>query len=1113
MKPRRGPSWTLLLVVVFGWQATGTLGEDGTGGALDVHGILQELDRAPETGAARDSRDGGVRRQWGVPDTTAAAGRLFNYTIPADAFAGPVARYVVAEAGERSLPSWLHFTELTRTFVGVPLETNVGQHYISVKALTKDANEIEDKSSVAKDVFSIDVLEEAQTFQRAASMNELNQPEPTKCPSTDPVTVATLIVDADATSLDPLSRVLLVNRVLHFLELPRSAVKMVAMAEDSHAYDDSAIMAGPGDLRQRKYAGVQLQWRVGCGSSVDSTHAAALQKLEPAARDGVLSRELGHPVVGWHVTSVQPRAARRKRARAEAFYGATPIPGLRPTIRPSITEHITEATEQLGATPESRIVPTMSSPSFGPASHYHRHHHGEHGLRSHHEHHHQYGGMQITASPTVTHHYLLPTAALGYTPPLPPLRPTHLTSSIGGLEPSRSFPQEITPTFTPDFVPPVATSDFVIEPSRTADGPVGPTRAPDVPKKPVGMNSKPEQGKRMKKLVMTAGKVWSYQIPADTFVDLEDGDTRNLKLMFLTSAGTAIEQHSWIQFDPEKQILSALPLDENIGKYSFKLEAMDREGATVHDMLDINVWQHPGSRVTHHKFTIVLKPKRWEYVNSIEWQIMAVKRISRFFGDKEESHITVLAAAQDPMSVTWTNDSLPTHPCPRESVDALYSRMVVNKTTNVVANAFRKALGNLKVQEVSLEYIGVCQTAAPSPQPTDNEPPTKRNAIGQINATVGEILRYKIPEDTFYDSRDGVTPFLKLSFLTMDNIHLPESSWIQFNPKTQELYGLPFDADVRRHEFQMVAMDNEGLSSVPDVFVVVVQPRSQKKWAVEFSLHIDEDFRAFNHNISRKVLVAWKLARLYGDHDPRYITVSSISAGSVVYAWTNNTLPYEPCPTSTILRLMSYLVNDNHTLTQRLVDEMKPEFRILKTDTMPLGLCLDQGLPATSVVNTEAAPPAIDPDVTPSDDDIYITTIIPAVVIAVMLLLAAVVACFLYRKKRKGKMTMQDSSTFINKGIPIIFADELDDKPDPAKPPVIMKDERPPLPPPEYPRSAGGSRGSTPQTDRRRAAAHPPLRDAPYQQPTPPFAGSRDSRHSRPKAAPTYRQPPPYVPP
>uniref|UniRef100_V5H8L8 Dystroglycan 1 n=2 Tax=Ixodes ricinus TaxID=34613 RepID=V5H8L8_IXORI len=1014
-----------------------------------------------------------VTRQFGLPDCTVAAGHLFNYTIPKDSFTGGKHRFEVAEAGERQLPRWMQFE--SPILSGVPLAADIGQHYISVKAIAENPD---DEVAEARDVFSVDVVE----HQSSRSNPELPA---ASCPAGNPVAMATVTVDADANDLRPHERARLLTGLAHFLEVPVAEASMAPMAPDEPAYDNSALMAGAGDSPSRLTAGLRLRWRVGCSSDVEPHHAAALKRLEASAEDGSLARLLGHPVVGWHVSSVQPTV---RRARAHSHYiGGTPlVPAPLPTVVATETGNIVG--ERPMATPETRIVPTMASPVFdGPTVHHpHRHHHGE-------DHH----ARHIAASPTLSS-VVLPTAALGMTPVLPPLRPTQ-TSFVDG-----AF-GEVTPTFGPELVQPTSVGPEV---SAT---PALPT--PETPRKPAGGNTKPTLNKRLPKLKATAGNVWTFQIPADAFHDREQGDTRELKLMFLTSAGTAIEPRSWIQFDAEKQTLSALPLDEHIGKYQFRLEAMDNEGETVHDLMDINVWQHSSARAVHHKFRVTLKPKNWEYANSIDWQIKTVQRLARFFGDPDTSQVTVQNVSSEPVSLTWTNDSLPKHPCPREQLMALYDQMADASGSPLAA--FKKALGNLKVQKVSVEFLGVCPPASSAPPPLHNKAPTKRNSIGQINATVGEILRYIIPDDTFYDFEDGTTRYLTLSFLSMDGLRLPESSWVQFNPRTQELYGLPFDGDVRRHEFQLVAQDSFGMS-VEDVFVVLVQPRAQKKWAVEFSLHLDEDFEAFSRNISRKVLVAWKLARLYGDPDPRYVTVNTISAGSVVYAWTNNTLPYEPCPTETIRQLMSRLVHDNRTLTQRLVDEMKPEFRILKADTMPLGLCMDKGLPSTSVLHTAAPPPAAATpevgdasDVPPADDDIYITTIIPAVVIAVMLLLAALVACMLYRKKRKGKLSMQDSSTFINKGIPIIFADELEDKPDPAKPPVIMKEERPPLPPPEYPRGGSSSRGSTPQTGRRL-----PRDDAaPYQHPTPPFVSGRPDRQTRPKAAPTYRQPPPYVPP
>lgn len=88
----------------------------------------------------------------------------------------------------------------------------------------------------------------------------------------------------------------------------------------------------------------------------------------------------------------------------------------------------------------------------------------------------------------------------------------------------------------------------------------------------------------------------------------------------------------------------------------------------------------------------------------------------------------------------------------------------------------------------------------------------------------------------------------------------------------------------------------------------------------------------------------------------------------------------------------------------------------------------------------------------------------------------------------------EERQAFRSKGIPVIFQDELEERGDSEpvhKSPVIMREEKPPLlpPAPDY-----------------RGAAD----DAPYR-PPPPFAATRTP--PRPKATPTYRKPPPYVPP
>jgi len=179
----------------------------------------------------------------------------------------------------------------------------------------------------------------------------------------------------------------------------------------------------------------------------------------------------------------------------------------------------------------------------------------------------------------------------------------------------------------------------------------------------------------------------------------------------------------------------------------------------------------------------------------------------------------------------------------------------------------------------------------------------------------------------------------------------------------------------------------------------------------------------------------------------------------------------------------------------------------------PRGVCLAEATP------TDVAAPApddgekLDERAPEGKGDAYLVTfIIPAVVIAAMLLIAGVIACVLYRARRRGKMTMTDNGTYVSRGIPVIFSDELEDRMEKnAKTPVILTNERPPEPP-NYPTADEAASPATPMLDARGEAASG--EDTPYERP-PPFAGvgTPEGRGGRGKPVSNYRQPPPYVPP
>lgn len=347
-----------------------------------------------------------------------------------------------------------------------------------------------------------------------------------------------------------------------------------------------------------------------------------------------------------------------------------------------------------------------------------------------------------------------------------------------------------------------------------------------------------------------------------------------------------------------------------------------------------------------------------------------------------------------------------------------------------------------------------------------------------------------------------------MSLLTMERQPLSSDHWLQFDVKNQEFFGVPLAKDIGRSEYQLVCEDRGGLTA-NDGLVVTVNAAPRVRYNVEFSMTLETPYETFINSASIKRKFVEKLRDLFRDRDTSHIRINSIMEGSTVVSWNNKTLATDPCPNKEIRRLRQVLVNDDETYADRVEVIMGPEFPVSAISLTPIGICQGE----MTVVHTPAPPVEEQPSANASDEYL-ITFIVPAVIISVMLALAGIVACVLYRRRRTGKMNVEDDermTNFRSKGIPVIFQDEIDEKPESGtKAPVILKEEKPPLAPPEYSKSATPVPPHTPQ---------PPTTveensDAPYQ-PPPPFAASNqdNGRQSRPKPTPTYRKPPPYVPP
>ncbi|XP_026529120.1 dystroglycan [Notechis scutatus] len=401
-----------------------------------------------------------------------------------------------------------------------------------------------------------------------------------------------------------------------------------------------------------------------------------------------------------------------------------------------------------------------------------------------------------------------------------------------------------------------------------------------------------------------------------------------------------------------------------------------------------------------------------------------------------------------------------------------------------------------------------------------NDPPALKNHIDRVDAWVGTYFELKIPSDTFYDKEDTTTDKLQLTMKLENEKALEETSWVQFNSTSQLMYGLPNHTHEGRHEFFMHATDKGGLSAV-DAFEIFVHTLEDDEIPpVKFKARFHGDHNIVANDINKKITLVKKLAFALGDRNSSTITIENIGKGSILVEWTNNTLPLDPCPKEKILILSRKISDDSGVPSTVFSNTLEPEFKPINISVVGAGSCkhiqfipvTKDGFP-TTVRPTEIVPR--DPEKT-SEDDVYLHTVIPAVVVAAILLIAGIIAMICYRKKRKGKLTIEDQATFIKKGVPIIFADELDDsKPPPSSSmPLILQEEKAPLPPPEYPNQ---NMPETTPLNQDVIGEYTPLRDedpnAPPYQPPPPFTTPMEGKGSRPKNMTPYRSPPPYVPP
>lgn len=256
----------------------------------------------------------------------------------------------------------------------------------------------------------------------------------------------------------------------------------------------------------------------------------------------------------------------------------------------------------------------------------------------------------------------------------------------------------------------------------------------------------------------------------------------------------------------------------------------------------------------------------------------------------------------------------------------------------------------ISVRTVEKDLIGSCQGVPTTPRipisSNRNFPPTLRNHVDMVTATVGELLIFEVPADTFYDPEDQTD--LKLTLLNEDRSQLDPNHWLQFDTKNREFYGVPIALNSPKLEerYVLVAEDKSGLTANDALVVEIINRHFRQDYSATFDYQLDMTLEQFQTAAMKRKFVE-RVAQ-YFNKEVDQIVMKSVrkvsSMGRISVILQNTTLHndggMEGCPKDIekkIRKLRSMLLLNDGNVQDGIKQALGSEFNVQKISVARVG--------------------------------------------------------------------------------------------------------------------------------------------------------------------------------
>ncbi|MGY6215068.1 ELWxxDGT repeat protein [Methylolobus aquaticus] len=412
----------------------------------------------------------------------------------------------------------------------------------------------------------------------------------------------------------------------------------------------------------------------------------------------------------------------------------------------------------------------------------------------------------------------------------------------------------------------------------------------------------------------TEDAVFSFQVPADTFADVDASDT----LTYTATLADDSALPAWLSFDPGTRTFTGTPANGDVGTLNLKVTATDGSGAAISDTFHLVIANTNDAPTLANAIADQ---------NATEDAVFSFQVPADTFADVDAGDTLTYTA-------TLADDS------------ALPAWLSFDPGTRT----FTGTPANGDVGTLSLKVTATDSTGALVSDTFDlviannNDAPTLVNPIADQNATEDTAFSFTFAADTFADVDVGDT--LSYTATLVGGAALP--AWLSFDAATRTFSGMPSNDDVGTLSITVIATDSAGLQ-VSDTF--------------DLAIANVNDPAVIGGTLNGTVTEDAVVSSVEGT-----LTISDVDSPATFQAVTTPTTSDQGYGTFTVTAagVWTYVLNNAHPAVEALAtgQQLTDSFTVIAADgtTQSIAITIDgntdiTGLPPTDIRWT-GSPPA-----------------------------------------------------------------------------------------------------------------------------------------------------------